>query len=366
LNMALRIINLSKRLISRPVAELALAKEGGSILIITLWSLCLLATFAVILGYGTRQKMVLVHRLDERDKLRFIAEAGVKKAISQLKKRAETETETETERQYDSLNDDWSNNIGAFKQIRVADGRFDICYDYIDEQSAISETRYGLIDEERKLNINKASHTILRRLFRIVLDFDKIEAQELAASIVDWRDNDSQLSIPLGSAEDRYYRNLKHSYEAKDAEFEVLEEVLLVRGMAEDIFEKIKDYITIYGDGTININTASKQVLLALGLEKGVVDKILAFRSGENGIEANAYDNVFCTSSEIVPKLSQFYDMSDSEVAQLSNLVSEGSLVTNSNNFMIKSTARLNNKKGKAQVVCVVNRDGKILYWQES
>lgn len=326
---------------------LQLDNPKASILILSLWSLCLLSTFAVILGYGVRQKLTLVNRLDERDKLHFIAEAGIKKAISQLKE--------EPEKTYNALNDNWSNNISAFKDIDIGDGKFSI----------LGESRYGLIDEESKLNINKANQTILERLFRVALNFDETQSQELAASIVDWRDTDSELSMPLGSAEDRDYRNLEYLYEAKDADFEVLREILLVKGMDENIFEKIKNYITIYGSGKINVNTASKIVLLALGLSQDLVDKIVSFRLGEDGIIGTSDDNIFEAPSNIVAKLSQFFHLSDSEIAQLSVIV-EQYLVTNSNNFMARCIAKLNGKKRSSEVIAVINRSGKILSWEES
>ena len=335
---------------------LRLDNPKASILILSLWSLCLLSTFAVILGFGVRQKLTLVNRLDERDRLHFIAEAGIKKAISQIKK--------EPEKDYAALKDDWSNNTGVFKDIDIGDGKFSISRDYINEHIGLTESWYGLIDEESKININKANQTILERLFRLV-DFDETQAQELAAAIVDWRDSDSELSIPLGSAEDSYYRNLEYSYEAKDADFEVLEEILLVKGMDRNIFEKIKNYITIYGSGKINVNTASKVVLLALGLSQDLVDKIVSFRLGEDGIIGTSDDNVFDTPSNIVPKLSLFFHLSDSEIAQLSVIVDQY-LVTNSNNFMARCISKLNGKKKTTEVICVINRSGKILYWQES
>lgn len=331
-------------------------KRRGSILIIALWSLCLLATFAVILGFTVRQKLTLVNRLDERDRLRFIAEAGIKKAISQLKE--------EPEKSYYALNDAWSNNISAFKEVNIGDGEFSILNDYINERTGLAESRYGLIDEESKLNINKANQPILERFFKLV-DFDETQAQELAAAIIDWRDRDSELSIPLGSAEDSYYRNLEYSYEAKDADFEVLEEILLVKGMDKNIFEKIKNYITIYGSGKINVNTASKTILLALGLSQDLVDKIVSFRLGEDGIIGTSDDNVFDTPSNIVPKLSQFSHLSDSEIASLGVIVDQY-LVTNSNNFMARCISKLNGKKKTTEVISVFNRLGKILYWQES
>lgn len=349
--MAAKSISLLKQSASRSAVD-----SRSSILIISLWSLCLLTTFSVILGYQVRQKLTLVNRLDERDRLYFIAEAAIKKATVELKK--------EPEKTYDALKDTWSNNIAAFKEIDIGGGKSSILYDYIDEQSGIQETRFGLLDEERKLNINKLDATVLRRLFRI-LGLDEIESQELAASIIDWRDSDSELSIPIGSAEDSYYRNLTYPYEAKDAEFEVLDELLLVKGMMQSIFQNLKDYITIYGSGKVNINTASNSVLLALGLDDDIVDKILLFRAGEDGIAGTIDDNVFDAPSSIVPKLSQSYHLSDSEVAQLSVVVDQY-LVTNSNNFMVKAIAKLNNSKNTARLICVVNRSGKVLYWQES
>ena len=335
----------------------SLVNTKASILILSLWSLCLLATFAVILGFSVRQKLTLVSRLDERDKLHFIAEAGIKKAIIQLKE--------ESGKTYDALNDNWNNNISVFKEIDMGDGKFSILHDYINEYTGLVESWYGLIDEESKININKANKTILERLFQITLNFDETQAQELAAAIVDWRDTDSELSIPLGSAEDRDYRNLEYPYEAKDADFEVLEEILLVKGMDENIFKKIKNYITIYGSGKINVNTASRGVLLALGINQDLVDKIVSFRAGEDGIVGTSDDNIFDTSSNIVPKLSQSFHLSDSEIAQLSAIV-EQYLVTNSNNFMARCSAKLNGKKKSSEVIAVINRSGKILSWEES
>jgi len=60
------------------------------------------------LGYGVRQKLALAYRLDERSKLRFIADAGIKKAVISL-------TEEEFTEGYASLSDRWSDNAVEFK-----------------------------------------------------------------------------------------------------------------------------------------------------------------------------------------------------------------------------------------------------------
>lgn len=333
----------------------------GSILIISLWALCLLVSFAVSLSYGIRQKILLVQRLEERAKLRLVSEAGVKRAIAELKR--QTETDEQQEKAYDSLTDSWSNNIGAFRDIKTGDGRFSIYYTYIDDESGVRVTQYGLVDEERKINLNEASQAVLENLFHIVLEFDEMAAQELAASIIDWRDSDSELAIPLGSAEDQYYRNLRHPYEAKDAKFELIDELLLVKGITPDAFERLKDYVTIYGGGGININTTSKEVLLSLGLQHNTVDKIISFRLGKDGMIDTIDDNVFRERSSILSDLSQYINLSDAEVAELSRAINN--LSTRSDNFMVKSLATLDNRKNTTEVVSVVNKLGDILYWQE-
>ncbi len=339
-----------------PSLFLSAVNSKASILILCLWSLCLLSTFALVLGLTVRQKLSLIKRLDERDKLHFIAEAGIKKAISQLKE--------EPEKDYATLKGSWSNNLGAFKQINIGDGEFSVSYDYGNEGTGIIELRYGLIDEESKININKASQSILERFFRIV-NLDEAQIKELASAIVDWRDSDREFSASLGSAEDFYYRNLEYPYEAKDADFEVLEEVLLVKGMDRNVFEKIKNYITIYGSGKININTASKTVLLALGLSHDLADKIISFRLGEDGIIGTDDDNIFEAPSIIVPKLSEFSHLSDPEIAGLSAIAGQY-LAVNSDNFMVPCISKLNGKKKTSEVISVINRKGKVLYWQEA
>jgi len=60
--------------------------------------------------------------------------------------------------------------------------------------------------------------------------------------------------------------------------FSSINEVFLVEGMSRDKFILFKDLITVYGVGTININTANKAVLLALGLDDGLAEAILRFR----------------------------------------------------------------------------------------
>ena len=334
-----------------PAARL---RNTASVLIVALWAISLLTVFAVILSSKVKQQLAVALRLEERGKLRFICEAGVKKAIMQIRKSFNNSCDT--------FKDQALNNEAAFRDQRLGGAILNVCYNTDNEQPPL--VLFGAIDEQGKININKSEEEVLRRLFRLALGSGEMKAQELAASIVDWRDPDNQLSIPLGSAESPYYNNLEFSYAAKDNAFDILEEVLLVKGMSEDDFTKIKNYITIYGNGKVNINTASRKVLLSLGLKEDIVEDILVFRSGKDGVTGTPDDLVFNEFSEIVPKLSAAFRFSDSQIAHLSNIAGRFFTVK-SNAFMIRSVARLASGKHESCVVCVVDRSGKILYWRE-
>lgn len=332
-------------------------RHQGSILILAVWSLFLLTTFAVQLGIIVRQKITLVRRLDNRNDRYFIAEAGVKQALVQLRK-------DDFRFEADHLGEIWSDHSSTFKEIRVGKGSFTVSYMHHDGE--FSRVMYGLQDEESKINLNKAGVDVITRLLELTTDLGRQGAEELAYCIVDWRDNDSFFTHPQYGAEDSDYKRLKNPYEAKDSDFEVIEELLFVNKMDQEIFEKIQRFVTIYGEGKVNINTAPKEVLLALGVGSHVVEDILLFRKGGDMIAGTGDDDIFLQSATIVPRLSQYFDLSPNDVGILNNLVSKGKFVTKSENFMIRSVAELNHRKGRQTViVAVADRTGRIKYWRE-
>lgn len=131
----------------------------------------------------------------------------------------------------------------------------------------------GINDKNRELLIN----------FLVKKGIETPDADIIADSILDWMDNDDLTHI--NGAEDGYYGSLPDSYKSKDAQFSSIEELTLVRGVTPGIFEKIKDDITVYGDGKININVniASKEILSSIpGLTDNMVDELSLYME-ENG-----------------------------------------------------------------------------------
>jgi hypothetical protein len=94
-------------------------------------------------------------------------------------------------------------------------------------------------------------------------EFPDLRPEELVTDIMDWvSPGDSRL---LGGTKDAYYQSQNPPYRAKKNRLFTVEEVRLVKGMNERIFEKIRPLITVYSyDSKININSASEAMIRAL------------------------------------------------------------------------------------------------------
>jgi general secretion pathway protein K len=102
---------------------------------------------------------------------------------------------------------------------------------------------------------------------------DPEEASALVMAIKDWLDKDDEPSGEFGAEAD-YYQNLETPYQCKNDLMSSLAELQLIRGMDEALYfgeqggPGLKDLLTIYSDGKINVNTAGSLVLQALVSEE--------------------------------------------------------------------------------------------------
>jgi len=135
-------------------------------------------------------------------------------------------------------------------------------------------------DEAGKFNINSMTnargyHQERRiAIFKRLLEHLKIDSN-IADAIIDWLDPGSE---PLpGGAEDGYYMTLKKPYRPKNSWIDSIDELYMVKGMTYKIMKKLKPHITAWSAGRINVNTATKAVLMSLDdsmteeLAKGVM-----------------------------------------------------------------------------------------------
>lgn len=92
----------------------------------------------------------------------------------------------------------------------------------------------------------------------------------LVPAVIDWIDKDDDvvmLSFISGGnsgAESDYYNQLSPSYSPANSEFNSPRELLPVKHMNPSVFKAIRNYLTVYGNGKININYAPEFVIESL------------------------------------------------------------------------------------------------------
>jgi DNA uptake protein ComE-like DNA-binding protein len=207
-------------------------------------------------------------------------------------------------------------------------------YDTLYELSAKRERElgygkfsYSIVDEEGKININKASIEIIEKLPGF----------------------NAELAVLATDADTR--------------PFHAKEELLLVEGVTDAIFEKCKNFITVYSDGKVNINTAPLETLLALGLDEQTAAMIVDFRSGADLEEATEDDEVFEDTGKIIDKLRGFRGLSEAQEASLLALISQGALTTESKNFSLNIETQVLDKP--SMKYSIIMGEGSITQWQE-
>lgn len=323
------------------------SQERGSILILVLWSLFFLTLLVVGLSRRVEGDINLARHLKSNSKTRMLAKAGTVVAIHQVL--------NDSSADYDALNESWHRDDRRFKRKTLGEGYYCV-------YSGPDPEEFGLADEQSRININTADSDTLKRLFEYAAEISADQALALAASVVDWRDTDS-ISEP-GGAEESFYGYLDPPYPCKDQDFQVLEELLIVKGFDIGLYEKLKGLITVYGDGYVNINTASMPVLLALGFSEDLCIRIVSFREGEDGEAETSDDGVFFTTAEIVERLDEFRALDLAQRDQINKILNNNLITVKSGFFSGRSVGTLPNERFY-RIRFIFNRKGEIVYWHE-
>lgn len=96
--------------------------------------------------------------------------------------------------------------------------------------------------------------------------FDKEEAKiiEVVNNIADWIDLDDQSAAKGGGIEKIAYERLNLPYPVRNGRLLTLLEAYLIDGVTDDWFSAMMDYFTVYGDGKVDVCTASPEVVEGL------------------------------------------------------------------------------------------------------
>ena len=308
----------------------------------------LLSLFAAGVGSQALVALNLSDRLSGQLQAGYLARGAVAYAVSAL--------EADATPLYDGLSEEWMGSE-RFREHRMPGGTVSFLMD----EPGPGEQRSGLTDEERRFNLNTAPEPVLKRLAMLAGGLSDEDAAEVAASIADWRDADSD-QRPLG-AEGFYYRTLTHPYDCKDGPFENVEELQLVRGVSPTLYRRLEPSVTVYGSGALNLNTAGAVAVRALGLSEPGVQGFIAFRSGEDTQERTGDDRYLVSVSELESQLKAFVPVED--LARLAKLAQDHALTVRAQEFRTTIVANEGRTAASLRALCVLNRRGTVKLWME-
>jgi general secretion pathway protein K len=141
-----------------------------------------------------------------------------------------------------------------------------------------------VIPEASKLNVNAAPPEEIMRLL-LALEVTQAKAEEITAAMIDWR---TPANPVQPSPFDAFYLGQTPSFIPRHASFLENEELLQVKGMTEELYygsaldnthAGLRDCMSIYGSGAVDINTAQPATLQAVGLSQADADTIVKNRA---------------------------------------------------------------------------------------
>ena len=248
--------------------------QRGIALLIVLWVMAILMVMVLSFSVMIRAECYGTIAFKEGIEKKLFAEAGIERGIMEILYRSANQNQTVTLEGKESWKLD-----GTVYTVDMGKGGFMV----------------RVIDESGKISLNSltgSSGIILKNLL-IQQGVPSENANIIVDSIMDWNDADDLHR--LNGAESDYYLSLSKSYKARNAAFETLEELILVKGVTPAILygtgktKGVIHFLTVHGKtDRININAAPKEILLALpGMDAEMAERIIEFRTsseigGEN------------------------------------------------------------------------------------
>jgi len=243
------------------------------------------------------------------------------------------------------------------------------------------------VDEAGKVNINLAP---LELLIAILREYGAgLRSPDIAKAIIDWRDQDD-----IGPAERDLYQNFNPPYAPSDTDLKSIDELLFIQGMDPSLFfgedanhnglldpneddgdaywpddnmdgllqPGLADAFTVYGDGSININTTPPPVLRAvirLGLDEDPAadtwaDRLLAKRQGPDKIDGTDDDTPFESHDQLVALLTAL--IGEDTPAQALRFASPFAVTSNA--FRFFTAAKFPGKHYAMNAEIVIIREG--------
>ena len=238
-----------------PKAPLSISQRGIA-LIVVLWVLVLLTIVVGVYAVLARTESLQARFLFDTTAARYAAEAGVHRAVFELRN-----PDIETR---------W-----------VADGR-----PYTVEFGD-AELDIRIADESGRVDLNQAEEDLLAELF-ISRGVEEMEALHLAAAIADWRDPDDLARLYGAEVDD--YLAAGYPYGPANEPFRSVDELQQVIGMTWELYNEVEGLLTVHGRGNqINPAFAPADVLALLpDMDQELAEMFVAEREQHHPTDVQA------------------------------------------------------------------------------
>jgi len=260
-----------------------LKNNHGMALLLTILVISLITVITLRFNMSMRSSLTSASNLQDAIALDNMAKSAFNAARAVL-------SDDASKSSFDTLHEDWANLAAAAPYLSYFFNRGQGGMEIKDHSGRIQinsllqkQGDAWVINEEQKkiwLNLLSAEEYGL----------SEDDALSIVEAIIDWLDEDDE-PLGFGGAESSYYQGLEEPYEPRNGPMEFIEELLLVKGVTEELYfgtdeyPGLADLVTPYGkDGKININTADAFVLQALSeqIDRDMVDGLLAYRENED------------------------------------------------------------------------------------
>lgn len=268
------------------------ATRRGSALIVALWLILLLSLLVASLAFDMHVEADITSYYRKRQKAQHIAQSGLELSKVILSKLQEVNEEDI------GIDEDANQMITAAVNLNRG-----VAVRALTRDIGEGVLTLDIVPEEGRRNINQLTDEDWEE----ILDQANIPVErwpELIDCFLDWTDGDDVHRLHGAESDDPFY--VDRGYIVKNAPLDTVDELLLIKGFDEEIvygspqstapedaIRGIAYWLTAWSHGKVNINTASREVLMTLpGIEEWAVDAIIEQRVGLDG-EAGTRDDGF-------------------------------------------------------------------------
>lgn len=299
------------------------ASQKGLALIITLLITALLVTVIVEIVYAVHIHISMTSSYRDLQRASPLAEGGVELAGMGLDDIMRGKT-------YTYLKEEDTGRI-------FADGDKVLSLRVEDEQGKISLNTIVYKNGETNAEYYGAYLRLLENL--------KLE-NGLVDAVADWIDINDE-PRPFGGETYDYYQRLSLAYAAKNSQLDSMEELLLIKGYSPMVYKKLAPLVTVYTDGRVNINTATKEVIMALhgDITEDMAQRVIDYRR----------ENPFHDTAEI-RKVRGFETI---------GFGLQGKITVQSKIFRIFSKVDIGGTIREVEAVIQTGQNFKTLYWRQ-